>query len=128
MPSGSSRPSGGDGATCAIGPDLWFRPLSDGTYVVGLTDEAQRRAGSLAHYRGPTEGRTYRAGEPAVSLESEKWVGHLGLPVDGTVVETNSRLEADPAIINRDPYRAGWLYRMRPRELGSLEAHAEHPP
>jgi glycine cleavage system H protein len=112
------------GATCAIGADLWYRPEVDGTYRVGLTDAAQRRAGALAHYRGPVAGREYRAGEPAVSLESEKWVGHLGIPVDGTVVATNGAAEADPTTINRDPYGAGWLYQMRPREPGSLEARA----
>jgi glycine cleavage system H protein len=115
------------GATCAIGADLWFRPEADGTYRVGLTEAAQQRAGVLAHYRGPAAGRAYRAGEPAVSLESEKWVGHLGLPVDGTVVASNPAAEADPTTINRDPYGAGWLYRMRPREPGSLEARAAAP-
>jgi glycine cleavage system H protein len=111
-------------AACAIGTDFWFRRESDGLYVVGLTHAAQLRAGTLAHYRGPVAGRDYRAGEPAVSLESEKWVGHLGLPVDGTVVATNPVVEADPTTINRDPYGAGWLYRMRPRTPGSLEARA----
>jgi glycine cleavage system H protein len=120
------RPAG-PAATCAIGADLWFRREAEGTYLVGLTEAAARRAGRLAQYRGPAPGQTYRAGEPAVSLESEKWVGHLGLPVDGTVVATNPEVEADPSTINRDPYGAGWLYRMQPRESGSLEARAGDP-
>ncbi|HLY77565.1 MAG TPA: glycine cleavage system protein H [Thermoplasmata archaeon] len=127
MPS-PPRPAPTDApATCAIGADLWFRAEPDGTYVMGLTEAAQRRAGPLAHYRGPVAGRAYRAGEPALSLESEKWVGHLGLPVDGQVVATNPAAEADPPVINRDPYGAGWLYRMRPREPGTLEALAGRP-
>ncbi len=121
MSSAPLGPSSGSGV-CAIGPDLWYRSDADGTVVVGLTDDAQRRAGALAHYRGPRPGRSYRAGEPAISLESEKWVGHLGLPVDGTVISTNPAVEADPASINRDPYGAGWLYRMRPRDPADLEA------
>ena len=127
MSSAPSRAPADASATCAIGADLWYRRDADGTYIVGLTDQAQRRAGTLAHYRGPVAGRAYRVEDPAVSLESEKWVGHLGLPVDGTVVATNSAAEADPRTINRDPYGAGWLYRMRPREPGSLEARAGAP-
>lgn len=110
---------------CRIGPDLWYRREPDGTYVIGLTDEAQRRAGRLAQYRGPEPGRTYLRDETVVSIESEKWVGHLALPVDGTVVETNPVVEADPGTINRDPYGTGWLYRMRPRASGLLEAWTE---
>lgn len=127
MPAALPRPPSDVGAVCPIGPDLWFRRDPDGTYVIGLTESAQRRVGSVAHYRGPTVGRSYRAGEPAVSLESEKWVGHLGLPVDGTVVAANPLIETDPTVVNRDPHGSGWLYRMRPREPGSLEAGAEAP-
>ncbi len=122
----AARSSGPDPApTCRIGPDLWFRREDATTYRVGLTDAAQRRAGPIVHCRGPEAGRSYRRGEPVVSIESQKWVGHLGVPVDGTVLETNPLVEADPATINRDPYGAGWLYRLHPSGPGALEALAE---
>ena len=108
-------------AACAIGPDLWFRREPDGSFLLGLTDPAQRRAGKIAHYRGPVAGRFYRAGEPAISLESEKWVGHLALPAEGTVVEPNAALFDDPGAINRDPFGTGWLCRWRPKEPAALE-------
>jgi glycine cleavage system H protein len=111
-------------AVCLIGPDLWFRREPDGSYVIGFTDAAQRRSGPVAHYRGPEVGRSYRAEESALTLESEKWVGHLALPVAGIVVEVNPALEADPALINLDPYGSGWLYRMRPGSAQELEALA----
>ena len=113
---------------CAVGPDLWFRRGLGGTYVIGLTHAAQRRAGTIAHYRGPEVGRRYRKDESAVTLESDKWVGHLTLPVAGTVVETNETLAADPGAINREPYGAGWLYRMRPEDATQLEALAREAP
>lgn len=126
MPAGPPR-APADAGACAVGPDLWYREEADGTFVVGLTDSAQRRAGPLAHYRGPEVGRAYRAGEAAMSLESEKWVGHLGLPVDGTVVGANADVERDPALVNRDPYGAGWLYRVRPRSPGAFAAASGTP-
>ncbi len=110
------------GPVCALGRDLWFRRDIDGSYVIGLTEAAQHRMGPIAYYRGPVAGRRYGAMEPALSLESAKWVGHLSLPASGTVVDTNGALETDPSPINRDPYGDGWLYRMRPEDPGALEA------
>lgn len=121
MSSPVTAASPGDAAACAIGADLWFRRAEDRTYLIGLSDAAQRRAGSIAHYRGPEVGRSYRPRESAMTLESEKWVGHLSLPVAGTVVEANEALVSDPGAINRDPYGAGWLYRMRPDDPTALE-------
>ncbi len=124
MPFAAPGPPSPRATACPIGPDLWFRRAPDGSYVGGLTEGGVQRAGRIARFRGPTVGRTYTAGESALSLESEKWVGHLGLPVDGTVLEGNASAEADPSLILRDPYGAGWLYRMRPRDPGALEARA----
>ncbi len=109
------------GTYCAIGADLWFRRRPDGSYEIGLSRAAQERAGPISHYRGPLVGRRYGKGEPALSLETEKWVGHLPLPVAGTVIEANRALESDPSPINRDSYGAGWLYRMKPEDSRALE-------
>jgi glycine cleavage system H protein len=120
----SLAPHGGTAGrapVCAIGPDLWFRRESDGTYVIGFTDAAVRRAGSISQYRGPEAGRFYRAHESALTVESEKWVGHVAVPVDGTVVEVNLGLAENPARIAADPYGRGWLYRLRPTDPEALE-------
>lgn len=111
----------GTGAACRLGRDLWVRREEDGSYTVGLTSEAQARAGRIVHWRGPQVGTTYREGEPAVSIESEKWVGHLGVPASGMIVATNEGLYEDPAAINRDPYGGGWLYRLRAERPEELE-------
>ena len=87
---------------------------SDGSVTVGLTVRGQELVGSVVHFRGPDARRRFRAHEPVVSLESSKWVGHLAMPADGEIVETNGAAVADPGLINRDPQGAGWLYRYRP--------------
>ncbi len=101
-----------DAEACPVAPTLWLRLEADGTYRVGLTTTAARRAGAIVHYRGPVAGRAYAAREPAASLESEKWVEHLALPLPGTVVEVNPLPTADPGLLNRDPEGAGWLCRV----------------
>jgi glycine cleavage system H protein len=128
MVTGSSGASPAGAPTCAIGRDLWFRALEDGSYRIGLTRDASGRAGRITHYRGPETGRFYRGGESALTIESEKWVGHLAFPVDGTVVEINAQLEADVDLVNRDPEGYGWLFRIRPARDRSLEALAGAAP
>ena len=101
-------------APCPPDVVLWGRRESDGSVTIGMTDVGQRRTGPVVHWRGPTVGTVHRKGEPVVSLESEKWVGHLAMPFDGTIVATNEALYGDPSAINRDPFGHGWLYRARP--------------
>ena len=41
----------------------------------------------------------------------------------GQVTEVNDKLEADPAVVNRDPYGEGWMIGLRvknPAELDGL--------
>ncbi len=104
------------GPACPAGPDLWMREEPDGSFTVGLTREARGRIGPVAFYGPPTVGHRYAAGEPAFSIESGKWVGHLPLPAPGTVVATNEPLRGDPRPIHDDPLGEGWLFRMRPED------------
>jgi glycine cleavage system H protein len=53
------------------------------------------------------------AGEPCGEVESTKSVSDIFSPVDGEVTEVNGDLEDDPALVNSDPYGAGWLMRIR---------------
>lgn len=114
----SELPSSGrlvpPGIACLAGIDLWVRREPDGSVTVGLTDEGQQRTGRIVHWRGPVLGAVHHHGDAVVSLESEKWVGHLPAPAGGTIVATHDALTADPSPINRDPYGEGWFYRIRP--------------
>ena len=53
------------------------------------------------------------AGEPCGEVESTKSVSDIFSPVDGEVTEVNGDLDDDPALVNSDPYGAGWLMRIR---------------
>jgi glycine cleavage system H protein len=66
------------------------------------------------------------------TIEAVKAVSELYAPVAGTVTEVNTALEADPALVNRDPYGPGWMIKLRvkdPAELAQLldsEAYKKH--
>ncbi len=87
----------------------WLR--ADGT--VGITDHAQAELTDIVYVELPKPGRTVRAGDPVAVVESVKAASDIYAPVDGEVVEVNPAVEADPALLNTDPFGAGWLFKLR---------------
>jgi len=80
---------------------------------VGITDYAQQALGDVVYVSVPAPGTRVTAGEPCGEVESTKSVSDIYSPVDGEVTEVNGDLEDDPALVNSDPYGAGWLMRVR---------------
>jgi glycine cleavage system H protein len=80
---------------------------------VGITDYAQQALGDVVYVSVPAPGTRVSAGEPCGEIESTKSVSDIYSPVDGEVTEVNGDLEDDPALVNSDPYGAGWLMRVR---------------
>jgi glycine cleavage system H protein len=91
---------------------IWLRPEGD-EVVMGLTDVAQHLAGKVIAVTIKKVGRSLSRGQSAATVESSKWVGPVPTPVSGEIVAVNSDLVADPALINRDCYGAGWVVRLR---------------
>ena len=80
---------------------------------VGITDFAQQALGDVVYVSVPAAGTRVTAGEPCGEIESTKSVSDIYSPVDGEVAEVNGDLEDDPALVNSDPYGAGWLMRIQ---------------
>ena len=98
-----------------VARDVWLRPETDGTVVLGMTDIAQTRAGKVLHILFKKLGRRIEAGQSAATIESAKWAGPFPSPVAGTVTATNAdAFAADILVANRDPYELGWLVRLEP--------------
>jgi glycine cleavage system H protein len=101
----------------------WVRTLADGTVEVGITDYAQHALGDLVFVEVPEAGRALKAGEPCAVVESVKAASDVYAPLAGEVTAGNPRLSAEPETVNTDPYREGWLMRLRPAP-GALAAAA----
>jgi glycine cleavage system H protein len=105
----------------------------DGTVVqVGITDYAQGELGDVVYVDLPKVGANFGRRDVFGTIEAVKAVSELYAPVAGTVTEVNAALEGDPALVNRDPYGAGWMIKLRvkdPAEVGKLltsEAYKKH--
>lgn len=107
----------------------WIRLETDGTAVVGITDFAQRELGDIVYVDINTVGETISEGELFGTVEAVKTVSDLYLPVSGEILEFNTALEADPDLVNSDPYGEGWMIRVKitgsTDDLLSVEAYKE---
>ncbi|MBQ2519722.1 MAG: glycine cleavage system protein GcvH [Paludibacteraceae bacterium] len=100
----------------------WIRVEGDEAYV-GITDYAQSELGEIVFIDVPTLGETVGQGEVFGSVEAVKTVSDLNMPVSGEVLEINGALDAQPELVNNDPYGEGWIIRIAvkdPAELDSL--------
>jgi glycine cleavage system H protein len=98
----------------------WVKPLSDGSYEIGITDHAQNALGDLVFVEVPEAGREVRVGEPCAVVESVKAASDVYSPIGGEVVAGNSELASTPELVNKDPYGAGWMMRVRPAAGANL--------
>ncbi len=93
----------------------WAREQA-GVVTVGITGYATDQLGDVVFVELPEVGRKLEAGKAFGVVEAVKTVSDLYAPLAGEVVEVNGALGDDPAAVNRDPYGAGWMVRIRVAE------------
>jgi len=105
---------------------------AEGEFIVGITDYAQGELGDVVFVELPEVGDSFDHMEVFGTIEAVKAVSELFCPVAGDVVAVNEALDADPALVNTDPYGEGWMIRLRaaePTEVDDLldaEAYRAH--
>jgi glycine cleavage system H protein len=99
----------------------------DGVFIVGITDYAQDQLGDVVFVELPKVGAKFQSHDVFGTIEAVKAVSELFCPVTGEVVEVNSALDADPAAINRDPYGAGWMLKLRAANATETAALLDAP-
>ena len=99
------------------------------TGTVGITDHAQAELTDIVFAEPPAVGIIVAAGEVAAVVESVKAASDIYSPVSGEVIARNPAVEQDPALLNTDPFGAGWIYKIRianPAELDALKDPAAY--
>lgn len=90
---------------------------------IGITDYAQGELGDVVFVELPKPGASFTKMQVFGTIEAVKAVSELYCPVAGTVVEANGALDGDPALVNRDPYGAGWMIKLKvqdPAQVATL--------
>ena len=90
--------------------------------TIGITEFAQSELGDIVYVDISTKGKSLAAEEVFGTVEAVKTVSDLFLPVAGTITEVNPALEAQPELVNSDPYGAGWMIKMTVDSLADVEA------
>jgi glycine cleavage system H protein len=96
---------------------------------VGVTDHAQSELTDVVYVELPKLDREVNVKEPIAVVESVKAASDIYAPIKGTVVEANKALEADPGLINREPYGEGWIFVLKianPDDLKHLKDAASY--
>ncbi|HVG45108.1 MAG TPA: glycine cleavage system protein GcvH [Longimicrobium sp.] len=92
-----------------------------GVYYVGITDYAQGELGDVVFVELPGAGQSFDAMASFGTIEAVKAVSDLYCPVSGEVVEANGALDANPALVNSDPYGEGWMIKLRPSDPAAVD-------
>lgn len=93
----------------------------DGVFFVGITDYAQGELGDVVFVELPKPGTGLEEMQVFGTIEAVKAVSELFSPVAGEVVEANDALDANPALVNNDPYGEGWMIKLRVRDAARAE-------
>ncbi|OGX10156.1 MAG: glycine cleavage system protein H [Omnitrophica WOR_2 bacterium GWA2_37_7] len=103
--------------------------VEDDIATIGITDYAQSSLGDITFIELPSVGDEAEQFGEIVSVESVKAASDVFSPISGRVVEINTELETDPALINRSPYEKGWLAKIEiadKEELSNLMTAEEY--
>jgi glycine cleavage system H protein len=98
----------------------WAR-LDGSEIVVGISDHAQDALSDLVFVELPSVGDKLAKGARFGTVESVKAASDVYMPVTGTITAINTDLERSPEIINKDPYKAGWLIRVKYEKMADLD-------
>jgi len=99
----------------------WVKVEGD-VVTIGVTDFAQSELGDVVFVELPEVGRVLQVGDVFGQVESVKSVSDLYAPVAGEVIEANPALAVDTALVNSDPYGAGFMLKVRLSDPADVDA------
>src|SRR5205823_11398229 len=92
----------------------WHKPEPDGTITIGITQFAADELTDVTFVALPKVGMKLSANSRWGEIESVKATSDLYTGVAGTVTAVNEQLNANPGLVNTDPYNAGWMIKLKP--------------
>ncbi|MXV51755.1 glycine cleavage system protein GcvH [Pedobacter sp. HMF7647] len=98
----------------------WIR-IEGNEAIVGITEFAQGELGDIVYIDINSVGSEVAEGDVFGTVEAVKTVSDLFMPITGTVLEVNEKLDASPELVNTDPYGDGWMVKIGIKDPAQLE-------
>lgn len=98
----------------------WVR-LEGDIATIGISDHAQNELTDVVFVELPAMEREVDPGDPTAVVESVKAASDIYAPIGGEVVEVNPDVEADPSLVNTDPYGQGWIFKLKVKDTAAVE-------
>ncbi len=95
---------------------VWLRREVSGPLRLGLDDLAQRLFTDVKRVSFVPAGTFVREGDALMEIRTDGKTTVIPSPVEGVVVAGNDEVSEDPSLIHSEPYRRGWLLRIRPSD------------
>jgi glycine cleavage system H lipoate-binding protein len=95
----------------------WAKIESGGTIRVGMDDFALKLLGRADAYEMPLMGKELDHGKAGWGLKRSGNLADVLSPVNGVIVEVNSKLRENPGEANREPYSGGWMFVVYNRDI-----------
>ena len=89
--------------------------------TIGVTDFAQSELGDIIFLEFPALNSVFNKGEIFGTIEAVKTVSDLYMPIDGEICEINDTLNDSPEKVNEDPYKDGWMVKVKIDKSVSLD-------
>lgn len=102
-------------------PEHTWAKVEGDLVVVGISYFAQDQLGEVLFVELPKVGGEAVEGTPFGVIESAKVTSDLISPVNGEIVEVNQELEDEPTLVNDDPYRQGWIIKVKVQDMAELD-------
>lgn len=99
----------------------WIKDEGNGIATIGITAFAQESLGDITFVELPPLGEYLELTQVFGTIESVKAASDLYMPASGEVLAVNTTLEEAPETVNRDPYEAGWLIKIKLSEPEEME-------
>lgn len=89
---------------------------------VGITDFVQDQIGHFVSVELPEINKRFDRNEIFGTLESVNAIRNLYMPISGEVLKINEMLFNEPELLNKDPYKKGWIIVIKPFDLNDYVA------
>ena len=92
----------------------WTHLDDSGVASVGLDDFLQHITGEVRFTQLRNPGEMINKGDLLTQIDQDGKHLKIFSPISGKILASNATLNENPGIFNEDPYKKGWIYKIKP--------------